>query len=54
MNNKTIERFDMTIKLRGDNMYDLYFNGKWVASRGSYEKILDEAKKMIECYLLNK
>lgn len=53
MNNKTIKRFDITIKLRGDNIYDLYFNDEWVASRGHYENILDEAKKVIEESFLN-
>lgn len=42
MNNSTIFRCDLTIKLRGDHVYDLYMNGKWVASRGSYENILKE------------
>ena len=53
MNNETIKRFDITIKLRGDNVYDLYFNDIWVASRGSYLNILDEAKKIIEEDLLS-
>ena len=53
MNNSTIKRFDITIKLRGDNVYDLYFNDDWVASRGHYENILDEAKSIIEKSLLN-
>lgn len=53
MNNSTIKRFDITIKLRGDNVYDLYFNDAWVASRGHYENILDEAKKLIEADLIN-
>lgn len=48
MNNSTIKQFVMTIKLRGDNVYDLYYNGQWVASRGHYENILKEAKKLIE------
>ena len=52
MNNATIKRFDITIKLRGDNVYDLYFNDGWVASRGSYECILNDAKKIIERSLL--
>lgn len=30
------------IKLRGDNVYDLYIDGNWIASRGSCENILDE------------
>jgi hypothetical protein len=42
MNNSTMKRCDITIKLRGDNVYDLYLNGKWISSRGSYENILDE------------
>lgn len=53
MNNSTIKRFDLTIKLRGDNIYDLYFNDTWAASSGSYENILYEAKKLIEQDLLN-
>lgn len=53
MNNETIKRFDITIKLRGDHVYDLYFNDTWVASRGSYENILDEAKNVIKESLLN-
>ena len=53
MNNETIKRFDITIKLRGDNVYDLYFNDTWVASRGSYLNILDEAQKIIEEDLLS-
>ena len=52
MNNETIKRFDITIKLRGDNVYDLYMNGKWVASRGGYESILDEARSAIKDCLL--
>lgn len=53
MNNSTIKRFDLTIKLRGDNVYDLYFNDEWVVSRGSYENIINEAKKLIENDLIN-
>ena len=53
MNNETIKRFDITIKLRGDNVYDLYFNDEWVSSRGHYENILDEAKRVIEKSFLN-
>lgn len=53
MNNSTIKRFDITIKLRGDNVYDLYFNDEWVVSRGSYLNILDAAKKLIEDDLIN-
>jgi hypothetical protein len=52
MNNSTIKKFELTIKLRGDNVYDLYMNGQWVASRGHYENILKEAKLLIEADLL--
>ena len=48
MNNSTVKRFDITIKLCGDGVYDLYFNDVWGVSRGHYENILDEAKKLIE------
>ena len=53
MNNETVKRFDLTIKLRGDNVYDLYFNGKWVASRGGHDGILDEARTVIKNALLD-
>ena len=46
MNNSTIHNF--TIKLRGDNVYDLYVDKRWIASRGSYLNILDELKKVME------
>jgi hypothetical protein len=52
MNNETIKRFDITIKLRGDNVYDLYLDNKWIASRGSCEHILDEARNVIKESLL--
>lgn len=46
MNNKTIHNY--TIKLRGDRVYDLYIDKKWIASRGSYLNIIDELKTYIE------
>jgi len=46
MNNSTIHNF--TIKLRGDNVYDLYVDGKWAVSRGSYLNIIDELSKIIK------
>lgn len=46
MNNSTIHNF--TIKLRGDNVYDLYVNGQWMASRGHYLNIVDELKKIMK------
>ena len=52
MSDETIKRFDIIVKLRGDNVYDLYVNGEWVASRGSCEHILDEAKDVLKESLL--
>ena len=52
MCNETMKRFDITIKLRGDNVYDLYMNGEFLTSRGSYEAILDEVKKAMRYDLL--
>ena len=47
-NNETVKKFDITIKLRGDNVYDLYMNNEWIASRGSCDNILDEVKNEIK------
>ena len=46
MNNSTVHNF--TIKLRGDGVYDLYVDKKWVVSRGSQASILDELKAIME------
>lgn len=46
MANKTVHNF--TIKLREDRVYDLYLDGKWIASRGSYANILAELKTLME------
>ena len=46
MANKTVYNF--TIKLREDRVYDLYLDGKWIVSRGSYENILAELKTLME------
>lgn len=46
MANKTVHNF--TIKLREDRVYDLYLNGKWMVSRGSYKNILEELKTIME------
>lgn len=48
MNNETIKKFNIIIKLRGDNVYDLYVDGEWVTSRGSCEKILEDVNKVVE------
>lgn len=53
MNNKTMKKIDITIKLRGDNVYDLYVDDKWVASRGSYINISEEVKKEVEKCIMN-
>ena len=45
MNNKTIHKF--TIKLRGDNVYDLYLDDTWVGSRGSAETVLSDLKDVM-------
>ena len=47
MNNETVKKFDITIKLRGDNVYDLYINDEWITSRGSCENILDEVRNEV-------
>jgi hypothetical protein len=45
MANKTVHNF--TIKLREDRVYDLYLDGKWIVSRGSYENILEELRTIM-------
>lgn len=40
MSNETVYNFN--IKLRQDGVYDLYLNGKWMASRGHCENIAQE------------
>lgn len=50
MNNKTIKKVNLVIKLRGDHVYDLYLDDKWIASRGSCDAILNEASSLLkEC-----
>lgn len=46
MNNETVHEY--IIKLRGDNVYDLYIDKMWIASRGYYENIIDELRKAME------
>ena len=48
MNNETIKKFNIMIKLRGDNVYDLYMDGEWIASRGSCDNIVEEARNVIK------
>ena len=48
MNNETVKKFNIMIKLRGDNIYDLYMDGKWVSSRGSCDKILEDVNGFVK------
>ena len=53
MNNKTVKEFNIKIKLRGDNVYDLYLDGEWVASRGACDNIVDEVRNVVRSSLYN-
>lgn len=46
MNNATIERIE--IKLRGDNVYDIYVNKQFIGNAGCYLKALDMVRNYIE------
>ena len=46
MNNMTVERIE--IKLRGDNVYDIYVNKQFIGNAGCYLKALDMVKEFIE------
>ncbi len=52
-NNETVKKFEITIKLRGDNVYDLYADGEWVASCGSYDNISSEIRNIVRDAFLN-
>jgi hypothetical protein len=52
MNNETVMNFDIKIKLRKDNVYDLYLNGEWISSRGSCDNILDEVRNVVKAKLM--
>ena len=52
MSNETVKRFDIMIKLRGDNVYDLYIDGEHTSSRGNCDALLDDAKVVIKEKLL--
>ena len=47
MNNKTVKKLNFTIKLRGDNVYDLYVDGAWVSSHGNCEKVLEDIGEFV-------
>ena len=46
MNNMTVERIE--IKLRGDNVYDVYVNKEHIGYAGSYLSALAMVKEYIE------
>lgn len=46
MNNET--KHEIKIKLRNDNVFDLYVNDSWIVSRGCYENIADEVRKVLK------
>ena len=46
MNNATVERIE--IKMRGDNVYDIYVNKKFIGNAGCYLKALTMVKDFIE------
>ena len=52
MSNETIKKYEITVKLRGDNVYDLYINGEWIAHGGNCDSVLNEAKNAIKESLL--
>lgn len=52
MNNKTVKKFEITIKLRGDNVYDLYMDGKWISSHGNCDKILEDVSDVVKKALM--
>lgn len=46
MNNMTVERIE--IKMRGDNVYDIYVNKEHIGYAGSYLSALNMVKEYIE------
>ena len=48
MNNETVKEFNIKIKLRGDNVYDLYVNGEWISSHGNCDKVLEDVSGVVE------
>lgn len=46
MSNNMIHKF--VIKLCEDNVYDLYVDDIWIASRTHYENIINELRKAME------
>ena len=52
MNNKTIKEFNIKIKLRGDNVYDLYMDGEWISSHGNSDKVLEDVRIIVKKALI--
>ena len=48
MNNETIKKVTITIRLRGDNVYDLYINGEWISSHGNSDKVLEDVRDVVK------
>lgn len=46
MNNATVERIE--IKMRGDNVYDIYVNKQYIGNAGCYLVALEKVKNYIE------
>lgn len=46
MNNTTVERIE--IKMRGDNVYDIYVNKRFIGNAGCYLRTLEMVKEFIE------
>ena len=50
MNNTTVERIE--IKMRGDNVYDISVNKKFIGSRGCYLNALNFVREYIQAQIL--
>ena len=50
MNNRTVE--EIKIKLRGDNVYDIYVNGEWIGARGCYLNALNFVREYIQAKIV--
>lgn len=46
MNNET--KHNICIKLRYDNVFDLYVNNIWICSKGCYQNIADEVRNVLK------
>lgn len=46
MNNSTVQK--VLVKLRGDNVYDIYKNNEHIVSTGSIERVCEEVKNLFE------